>query len=289
MNINTLITLSLRKIGVYDRLWALKHRGAIRKNGVILKMPAPILKRELMPDDYYHYYFFAELKQYHHQYILKSTSSEYLVKGVPFSVFRLDKSYDEYFNKCIKSAERALIRKAIKNGYTAREITYDEYLTEIQIINNSKVVRSAGKMSSDYVHVRPRDIVTREYNCNVYTFGCFSADNKLVAYYMFEKMTNFYHTVKGIGHGEHLSNGVMNYLLAFSVAELASKNQCEYIVYGPHIGDGLSNFKSHAGFESKYLLLSGNRVSFDQLAQFNCKFVLHGDTALNFIADYCQK
>ena len=158
-----------------------------------------------------------------------------------FAILRTEYDYEAYFTKCIKSQERALIRKAIKNGYSVKEIEYDSYIEEIREINISKDIRNGREMTDDYVHPKKRDCKVKPINPDIYTYGCFNADGKLVAYYMFEKITNFYHTVKGIGHKDHLKNGIMNYLFAYSVDQLTKKKECEYIVYGmvtPH-GDGL--------------------------------------------------
>lgn len=64
--------------------------------------------------------------------------------------FPLQYDYNSYFSDCIKSPERALIRKAIKNEYSCKEINYDDYLNDIKKINESKESRQGEKMSLDY-------------------------------------------------------------------------------------------------------------------------------------------
>lgn len=206
-----------------------------------------------------------------------------------FAVLRAKYDYKTYFTQCIKSPERALIRKAIKNGYSVKEIAYDSYLLDIKEINTSKDMRNGCEMSDDYKYPKKRDCVVKPINSNIYTYGCFDAGGKLVAYYMFEKITNFYHTVKGIGHRDHLKNGIMNYLFAYSVGQLSEKQECDYIVYGmitPH-GEGLDRFKRQAGCQIRNLMILGNKEQFKTLKYFKRTYRLHGDSGLNFVSDYC--
>ena len=143
-------------------------------------------------------------------------------------------------------------------------------------------------MTYDYLHLKPRDSMVKPYNQHIYTYGCFNTEDKLVAYYMFEKITNFFHTIKGIGHADYLNYGIMNFLFANCVAELTSKGFCEYLLYGTldnHSG-GLSRFKRQCGCKCKHVLVSGSGQDFNNLKYFNKTFKLHGDTALNFVLEY---
>lgn len=207
-----------------------------------------------------------------------------------FAVLKLSYSYDEYFSIVIKSKERALIRRAEKNNFYVRLINYDEYLNEIYEINASKEERCGNSMSYDYLHVRPRDSIVKPYNPHIYTFGCFTSDNRLVAYYMFEKITNFFHTIKGIGHADYLNMGIMNFLFAKCVAELTSKRLCEFLIYGSvdPVGGGLSRFKRQVGCQCKHIMIKGSRSDFAILKYFNNTYKLYDDVALNFISDYAK-
>lgn len=244
--------------------------------------------------DIYKYYYFAENLQYYHflhlHHLFISGNTKYkLLDGCSFATLPLVYSYDEYFAKCLKSAERALIRKAIKNGFTVRQIKYDEHLVDVQEINNSKAQRGGRDMIDDYKCVAARDKIVLPYNPDIYTFGCFNNDGKLVAYYMFELFTNFFHTVKGIGHSDYLNMGIMNYLFAFSVSELSSMFKDKILLYGlmnDDRKDGLSRFKANVGCTPKKLVYSGNKDQFRTLSIFMKKYKLHDDTALNLIRDY---
>ena len=199
-------------------------------------------------------------------------------------------SIEDYMKKCIKSPERALIRKSIKNGFVVKEINYDDHLGEIKEINNSKAERLGKEMTSDYRNPRVRDKVVKPYNPNIHTFGCFAEDGKLVGYYMFEKITNFYHVVKGIAHSEYLTYGIMNHMFAYSVAELSRLNDCQRLIYGAVSPDkhegGLSRFKHNVGCQVKSLVYTGNRDDFRNLKEFNKRYRLHDDSALNFVTEY---
>ena len=111
------------------------------KDSLIISLPEAQNNNQIF--SLYKYYYFAENLQYYHflhlHHLFISGDTKYtLLDGCSFATLPLVYSYDEYFAKCLKSAERALIRKAIKNGFTVRQIKYDEHLVDIQEINNSK-------------------------------------------------------------------------------------------------------------------------------------------------------
>ena len=242
----------------------------------------------------YKYYYFSENLQYYpflrlHRLNIFGGIMYKVLEGASFATLPLIYSYEEYFTKCLKSAERALIRKALKNGFTVQRIKYDDYLTDIQEINNSAVQRGGREMIDDYKHVVARDKIVSPYNPDIYTFGCFNKEGKLVAYYMFELFTNFFHTVKGIGHHDYLNMGIMNYLFAYSISQLSSLFKDKVLLYGlmsDNKDDGLSRFKAHVGCVPKKLVYSGTREQFETLSIFTKKYRLHDDTALNLIRDY---
>ena len=206
--------------------------------------------------------------------------------GACFSILHLNFTYDEYFKKVIKSPERALIRKAMKNGFYVQRIEYDDYLEQIKAINTSKAMRGGHEMDKDYINPKKRDVLIKPINPHIYTYGCFNPEGTLVAYYMFERFTNFYHTVKGIGHSEYLNMGIMNYLFAYSVSDLAKRQPDMLLVYGGMGTDGLSRFKKNVGCIGSSIIYSGKKESFRVLKHFIKRYHLHNDTALNYVTDY---
>lgn len=141
-------------------------------------------------------------------------------------------------------------------------------------------------MGKDYVTVRKRDCIVKPYNPDVFTFGCFSDSGDLVAYYMFERFTNFYHVVKGIGHSDCLNMGIMNYLFAYSVGELAKKVTGMKLIYGRMGSDGLSKFKKNVGCQPRYVVYKGSKGDFRNLKLFMKRYRLHDDSALNYVHEY---
>ena len=241
--------------------------------------------------------FFAEFSQYFKADTGVLPGYDKNVKmyyTLDFAYFPVTCDYDEYFSKRIKSPERALIRKAIKNGFTCGEINYDDYLDDISEINNSKASRQGKSMSEDYVgKLPPRQKIISQIGQNVHCFGCFNAEGKLIAYYMFEGYgQEILHTVKGIGHSEFLNYGIMNFLFAFSIGELFKKypKGDKVILYGGMnlSGGGLNRFKRNVGCLQGSPTIKGTKEFFSDLKSVNKRFKIHGDTGLNYVLDYVQ-
>ena len=236
--------------------------------------------------------FFAEFKQYFNlKYFYTNIKHDEILIDISMASFLINQDYESYFSKTIRSSERALIRKATKNGFSCKRINYDEYLNEIYEINISKTERQNEKMSDDYLNLKPREKIVTNIGQSVYTYGCFSPDNKLVAYYMFESYgKNIIHTVKGIGHNNFLSFGIMNMLFAYSVSELYKiyPDKTHFILYGGMnlTGDGLSRFKRNVGCNQVFIKIKANKSFFYDLDKFNLEYKIHGDTGLNFVLDY---
>lgn len=244
---------------------------------------------------WYQMSFIAEFIQYFNARLVSipHTKGNYkMFYSLDFGFFIINQNYEDYFSKSIKSPERALIRKAIKNGYTCKEINYDEYLGAIHNINVSKDTRQGEAMSSDYIgNLKPRQSLVSSIGQDVHTFGCFDKCGNLVAYYMFELYgLEIIHTVKGLGHSDHLKYGIMNYLFGYSVSELY-----KYYPDGKHIisyggmtmySGGLSRFKRNVGCKPGCMAIKGNKQFYKDLKHFNKIYKIHGDTGLNFILDY---
>lgn len=238
--------------------------------------------------------FYADFIQYFNGRTVNLRNSKCLKKmfyNLDYAYFPINISYDDYFKSLIKSPERALIRKAIKNGYTCRQIDYDEYLSDILEINTSRKSRQVEEMSLDCTsNLKPRQKIVSSISQTILSYGCFDLSGKLVAYYMFELFgKNTFHTVKGIGHSEHLSYGIMNYLFAFSVGALFQEypDGSYTILYGgmSATGDGLSRFKRNVGCKLGSPCIFASKEFFSDLKTFNKHYKLHGDTGLNFILD----
>ena len=266
-----------------------------KHDAIKTKVPVIIIPLKKSQKDQYFYQmsFFAEFKQYFNakELILpKSKGQKHMFYTLDFAYFPITVSYDEYFTNTLKSSERALIRKAIKNGYSCKQINYDDYLSDILEINTSKISRQGEEMSPDYLTLKPRQKIVSSVGQTIYSYGCFDASGKLVAYYMFELFgLNTFHTVKGIGHSEHLNFGIMNYLFAYSIGELYKlyPDGTYQILYGgmSATGDGLSRFKRNVGCKLGSPSICASKTFFKDLKDFNKTYKIHGDTGLNFVLD----
>lgn len=199
-------------------------------------------------------------------------------------------TYDEYFKNVIKSPERALVRKAVKNGYSCREFKYDELLDDIHRINISKDSRQGSLMTSDYSEkLKPRQSIVGQLGQEIHCYGCFDDDGYIVAYYMFEHFgENIFHTVKGIGHADHLKFGIMNYLFAYSISCLYQLYPKGYqtLLYGTiDYGGGLSRFKRNVGCKFGCPFIQAPHKFFYDLKSFRRKYKIHDDTGLNFVLE----
>lgn len=282
-----MINGKLKKIINYFRaiLSLLKDKNRIR-------LLLPTAPRIYSAKGLYRYYWFDEVFNWSNITSLNVKGGIYIWRPT-YAVLGLQGlSYDTYFSNSIRSAERALIRKAEKNGFTMREIKYDDYLDEVLAINISKGLRQGGAMTDDYTHVVPRDKILKEVGAENYTYGCFSADGKLVAYYVFERITNFYHVLKGIGHGDYLKYGIMNYLFAHAVSMLPTDNgKIEYVIYGTctERGEGVFKFKRNVGCKINHLMFVGDRKQKHAFKYFRKNYYCHDDSPVHYVKNYVLK
>lgn len=287
-------TPMLNKIAkcIKNRVHVLKNKSKYKNRSVVLELPHKAYVKHTDAEAMFLYFWFSECNKYFSQYLIPIGEDKVALSPSEWAVFKLDCKYEDYFDHRIKSAERALIRKAIKNGFSVRRISYDEYIDDILEINRSKSERGGRPMSEDYLNAQKWEELVSPINPDIYTFGCFNADGKLVAYYLFEKITNFFHTAKGIAHKDVLNYGVMNYLFAYSVSELSSLKKCPYLIYGPMDVDsksGLNGFKRRVGCESLPMVLHGTKDDYRNLDYFNKHYQLHGDSTLNYIKEYIHQ
>lgn len=277
-----------------DWMYVKIHKNSVKNESVIFQMPNLKYDCNNSARKMYKYIFFAEcIEKYHLRFIpiqRCNVGKVVVLMAEKWAVLDLKYDFDDYFKSVIKSPERALIRKAIKKGYTVKEINYSDYMDEILEINLSKEERGGRPMNSDYTTICEWDKIVKSVNPNVFMYGCFNSEGHLVAYYLFQKHTNFFQTQKGIAHKDHLSMGVMNYLFAYSISELHKIDSNAILQYGLY-GDsnrGLGMFKKHAGLQRKRLALSGTYDDFKNLQCFVKKYNIYLDCSLHYILDYVK-
>lgn len=272
------------RVILYIRGW---HSYLHDKNFIELELPK-CKESERDAKSLYPFYWFSDVIQNCGVTSIKINSHKHYWYRPTLGVMPLKYTLDEYVEQKLKSPERARIRKAAKNGFGVKQINYDDWLNDIQEINTSKEERGGRGMSDDYVHVVPRDKIVKPYNNDIYTYGCFNEEGKLVAYCMFEKITNFMITIKAIAHNDYFRFGVMNFMFAHCVDMLSARHECEYLIYGTltPTGEGVFRFKRQAGCEVRHVMLKGERKDFKNLLDFNKSHKIYGDGALNFVRDY---
>lgn len=141
-------------------------------------------------------------------------------------------------------------RKAIKNGYTFREIDKNDFIESIHEINNSVKIRQGQEMSEKYKLKQNEYPIEPAFKY----FGVFDGEGKLVAYSDIGFFGEFSLIAVLLGHKDHLNNGVMYFMLIelsqLMYLEHLSKGY-KYIMYDTFLGasDGLKKFKTKLGFK----------------------------------------
>ncbi len=150
------------------------------------------------------------------------------------------------------------LRYAIRNGYTAREISWlerNQFLNDIHAINTSIDVRQGARMRDNYLKYPERSNEADKKCPNHYaTFiGCFK-DGKMVAYIA----TNFCGRLAAasqiLGHGDHLKNGCM-LVVWREFVRLCDERGIKSVVYSRWKDgtDGLKYWKHSVGMTAAIL------------------------------------
>ena len=163
---NKYLTLIGKRVKSY--LHVMKNHDNYLNHAAELELPHVSVDNRNNAEEMFLYFWFAECKLYFEQYFVRLDKRRIAMSPSEWAVFRLDCDYQEYFEHRIKSAERALIRKAIKNGFTVRQISYDDYLDDIIEINCSKSERGGRPMSNDYIHAEKWEQIVKPVNPYIY-------------------------------------------------------------------------------------------------------------------------
>ncbi len=170
------------------------------------------------------------------------------------SILVLPDDFDAYWSGPAGYGTRRKVRKAQKAGYTFGLVERDRYLDDIFAINTSMTERQGRPMKEPYLE-RPGPYgPLPDYGCprhQIRTYGVFH-DGRLVAYtwlYQVGEMCLF-STI--LGHGDHLSAGVMYLLVAETLRDILAVAGTRYAMYNMHASgtEGLRFFKEQMGFRS---------------------------------------
>jgi hypothetical protein len=158
------------------------------------------------------------------------------------------KSYDDWFNKQLKSRTRGLIRKAEKDGIEVRETAYDdEFVRGMTAIFNEAEVRQGRKFwhyGKDFETVKRQfsRYLHREYMLGAYYKG------EMIGFIMLGNAGQFGLTGQIISAIKHRDKSPNNALIAKAV-EVCAQRKLPFLCYLFWSGDSLAEFKRRCGFE----------------------------------------
>jgi hypothetical protein len=135
-------------------------------------------------------------------------------------------------------------------------LVWNDHLDEIYEINTSKEVRLGEPMRGWYREpVQPRNHSKEELQYRKY-YGAFK-DGKLYAYLHIVLCGDFAFFRHFIGHAQHLTYGIMNGLLSWTVREYTGNSKIRWLKYGEHstASSSIHSFRKHSGFQGYAILL----------------------------------
>ena len=179
----------------------------------------------------------------------------------PLALLRIPSSHEEYLSQ-VGNKTRNMIRKSIKYGYKFESFSWNDHMDAIYEINKSKEVRQSTSMRGWYRDkVQPRYHSKEEQGYRKY-YGAFK-DGRLCAYLHVVLCGDFAFFRHFIGHAQHLSNGVMNGLLSWTIGEYVGNPQILWLKYGElsKTPSTMHQFRKHTGFQgfATFLDIDGDR------------------------------
>lgn len=175
----------------------------------------------------------------------------------PLALLELPATHAEYLENVGPKA-RNTIRKAAKTGYEFREFLWNDHLDEIYDVNTSKEIRQGEPMKGWYAEPVPeREEAEDERRFKKY-YGVFR-DGRLCGYLHLVLCGDFGFFRHFLGHAEHLTNGIMNGLISWTVDEYAGHPRLRWLKYGALLAAGdesMAAFRRHAGFRAYATFLS---------------------------------
>lgn len=204
-------------------------------------------------------------------------------------------SYDDYMKRVREVHKGAALRqskKSYREGYYCKRFVWKNFIPDIVEINQSKEVRSGGRMRVAYrrsveeMGGAPKNLVPlKEPPCPVHCTHCWGifehnsgyrqgdvvTEEKLLAYIKFKRNGNIAIYTSILGHGDYLKYGII-YRLHYGILEWVGENLSgalaglEYLMYGSvnSGGQGLQQWKKRALYKGAYLVLDNQAVGKDK-------------------------
>ena len=175
----------------------------------------------------------------------------YLTCGTINAVIVIPNDIENLYNS-LKKETRRMIRKAIKNEYSCREFNWNDYLDDINEIHRSKDTRCGKTLNKSLLkYPEKKKIYRGKYHFHLY-FGVFK-DNELVGYTNIRCHNDTAIVTRFLGHGNHITYGIMNLLVHDTVKLFIEKyNFIKYFIYCEYNDSqskSLLNFKKYNGFK----------------------------------------
>jgi len=159
-------------------------------------------------------------------------------------------SYDNWWNKQIKSRVRSQIRKSEKDGIEIRETPYDDdFVKGMTAIFNESPIRQGRKFwhyGKDFETVKKQfsRFIHREQMIGAYY------QNEMIGFVMLGNAGKFGITGQIISGIKHRDKSPNNALIAKAVEICASQN-LDYLIYFYWTEDSLAEFKRRCGFQKE--------------------------------------
>jgi hypothetical protein len=165
------------------------------------------------------------------------------------SVLEMPDTLDAWLGEHRTARKRRL--RALRLGYTFRELAREHHADEIHAVNTSLDRRQGRPMSSGYLE-RQEFSPLNDHQCEhhqIRAWGVWTADDQLVAYTVIHRAGDLALVSQILGHGDHQDDGIMYLLFAGALEQEIPLGGL--VVYNRHDSgqDGLRWFKERLGFE----------------------------------------
>jgi hypothetical protein len=159
----------------------------------------------------------------------------------------------EHYLKCINGKNSAAYyrRKALSKGYTFADIDRNQFIDDIFEVNSSRENRQGRQMHPLYFE-KPTEYIDEP---DWLYLGFLNSSGKLVAYLNLQVSNEVAVVRTLLGHGQHLNDGIMYFLLIEAARRIYDRGSCRYLMYDMYFGSsaGLRLFKHKLGFKPYWI------------------------------------